>query len=252
MMRKILSVAVFACALMFAGTAGAGLTVDLIWQDTGTAALTLTVPVPNTGGPGSQCGHNQRLQADGLAGRCMHVQWTVDGAEGPLFFGSNSVSFTTGAGLQGLSASFLNACPAACSDAGINGSIAVGKGAFFTAFPDPTVDINNLVGTIGFFTGAVNQTPPGDGTTGLAPGTYNVGTIIWDTSSATGVIDIASFINPLIDLFLASGGLGNANVTITDVTLNGATLNLVPEPGTASLLGLGLMGLIVASRRRNG
>jgi hypothetical protein len=32
---------------------------------------------------------------------------------------------------------------------------------------------------------------------------------------------------------------------------NSAILTIIPEPGTASLLGLGMLGLVMAGRRRN-
>ena len=34
------------------------------------------------------------------------------------------------------------------------------------------------------------------------------------------------------------------------IVLNSATLTVIPEPGTAALLGLGVLGLVASSRRR--
>jgi hypothetical protein len=64
----------------------------------------------------------------------------------------------------------------------------------------------------------------------------------------TGTELLQAIIVPGLDGFL------NGNFyRITDETLNSAWLYIaIPEPGTASLLGLGLLGLIVAARRRRG
>ena len=82
MMRKILSVAVFACAVALAGSAGAGVTIDLLWFDNGSA--TLSVGTSDTGNNSNCSGfHNTAVDA-----RCLKVVWTVDE---PIFIGSNSV-----------------------------------------------------------------------------------------------------------------------------------------------------------------
>jgi len=82
---------------------------------------------------------------------------------------------------------------------------------------------------------------------GVAPLTpYRVGFVTFIINGAvTDGVDIISG-----DLFGPDGifdGLGNDIVGQT--TYDSATVNLVPEPGTASLLGLGLVGLVLAGRR---
>jgi len=75
-------------------------------------------------------------------------------------------------------------------------------------------------------------------------GTYQLGTIVWSAGSV-GTTNISSVITSGLDGFLEPG-----NVLPTTLNLNTAIINVVPEPGTASLLGLGLVGLILAGRRK--
>ena len=84
-------------------------------------------------------------------------------------------------------------------------------------------------------------------------GTYKLGTIIWDTSATTpGRETIAAYIDDRVDGFVA---VINGNIAIfysAQITQNSAVLNIIPEPGTATLLGLGLVGLVFTARRRRG
>jgi hypothetical protein len=105
---------------------------------------------------------------------------------------------------------------------------------------------------IGSFQGATNnlglpRTLPVAG--GSFAGGYQMGTVTWKVNGgfATDGVDIVSgILNTGIDAF--------GDVAFNDISHlvfgNGASVNVVPEPGTAALLGLGLLGLGVASRRR--
>ncbi len=83
--------------------------------------------------------------------------------------------------------------------------------------------------------------------TGLGIGaTYLLGTVTFhkEGPGPFGTFNITSAITATDGLVVASGG---TSVPI----LNGASLTNVPEPGTVSLLALGLGGLAFAARRKN-
>ena len=86
-----------------------------------------------------------------------------------------------------------------------------------------------------------------------SPGSYQMGTVTWRVNAGVNDdgVDILSFVNPGVDGFLdgfgnlIDGQGGSSNL----IALHSATVNFIPEPGTASLLGLGLVGLVLMGRR---
>src|SRR5262245_23555528 len=78
----------------------------------------------------------------------------------------------------------------------------------------------------------------------LPPGSYQMGTVTWHANSP-GDVDITSFIVAGIDGF-GDGGFNNID---NQVLFRTSTVNIIPEPATASLLGLGLVGLLLMGRR---
>ncbi len=86
--------------------------------------------------------------------------------------------------------------------------------------------------------------PPG--TTGTGPDIAAV-QLFFEILDPTGVAQL-DFILGLTD---GDAIFDDAGVTLSDVTFSGAAIILTPEPGTALLLSLGLVGLATAGRRQD-
>jgi hypothetical protein len=87
-----------------------------------------------------------------------------------------------------------------------------------------------------------------DGTNGAGPNqvTVTMGFQILPGVGAGDELAFGMIIEPNSDV--VAGAMGGA--FLGDINLSGAVINPIPEPGTALLMGLGLMGLGAAGRRK--
>ncbi len=113
-------------------------------------------------------------------------------------------------------------------------------GQFFGVFVPGTVTTGEKISS---FDGAFAPA----NTAGIPAGTYQLGTVVFDDVAGWSTTTINAFILTGIDAF---GEIGGINIT-GSVALGSATINVVPEPGTAALLGMGLIGLVLAGRRKH-
>jgi len=84
--------------------------------------------------------------------------------------------------------------------------------------------------------------------TATSPANYRVGQVFFTTNGATldgADVFMGLFNGVFDDIFDGDGNV----IAPANIVFGTATLNAIPEPGTVSLLGLGLVGLVLAGRR---
>lgn len=234
MMRKVFSVALMAtmaCALGLAQSASAGVTIDVVFKDA-TVPSGITVLPGDADAPGCTFSGYYGTVVTGV--RCMDV---ILRSTDPIIGMGVSVTYDNDNGLalvgmyewRGVGVSFnkLGTLQKSCTPAG---GIKENPGQIIQSFDCIIAPPNN---------------PPV-----MNAGTYNIGTIIWDASgTSVGVEAVSAYLDMLVDGVIAILG-GNIVDVSSSVVLGTHLLTIVPEPGTASLLGLGIVGLILAGRRR--
>lgn len=218
------AVALVASLFLFVGNANASYTIDLLWADNGTPTLTVT-PGDGTAANVGSC--TTGFFSTETGGRCLEVRLTASSS-----FKAAIITLGWDNSTSGLVVGQVGSKSFGAFGSGPPGLGPVLPKVAGTADCAPACDT-----AYGSFGGATA------GTTGA--GVYTVGSINFDTSGVlAGLHNILNFLRTGVDGAVNKGG------SPAPIQINGAILNVIPEPGTASLLGLGIMGLVAAGRSR--
>ena len=214
---------VLACSI--GSTAHANYTIDLIWADTGTGTLTVNTATAATSPAGTLCGDGLLSQAG--PGRCLLVQFTADTTWTSAY---NAVGWNAAASGIGFDWTGLRSV----------GKFAASNVPADGLTPQP-IDPIECAGS-GCDTAYLFGVLSGAAQLG---GTFTIGSINFDTGGA--VVGNHSILN---FLHAAIGGVTDSMFVAAPVQFNGAQLNVIPEPSTAALVGLGAIAFAALGRRR--
>jgi len=208
-MFSVALMATLACTIGFAQSAQAGLTIDLNFTSVNGAALPTATNVV-TASPG-----------DTLV---MEVSYSTDVR---LVISQFSVQYDNAVD----NLSVVRATQWTGYTYGMGGA-----NTFGPVFTSPTDDGSSIK--------SWESSAPAGGSATIPGAPYVVGTVVWIVGSPT--IDGEDIFS---GLFSGSDGIFENGGAAVATQFGNATVNAIPEPGTASLLGLGLVGLILAGRR---
>jgi len=230
-MRRI-AFSIIAATCFIAGSAGAAITLDMIWAAPasvggGTPTLSFVgTPDANLGGGCKKLGEGQQ------DGYCLQLILTID---------VPWAAATSNFGWSEAGSGMVNTNVADYSFGYNNPLTALGLthiGPMYRMTNEcSVVGCDKVIGSVGAAAGADSG----------AAGTWTLGSVNFDlTGTVVGTHEIENFWRVGID------GIGNttSNLPLTAPLASGY-VTLVPEPGTASLLGLGIVGLVLAGRRRD-